>query len=608
MGNRLRKQAIYGESLPTRKTVSVEPSDFLIGGLIGKFERNYKIPFVCRNVTEVEEIFGKNITSSNYGWDAIKGFFDNCVGADAKIYIKGHVGYTGSAYDGVSATTGVTIVDGSAAPTMRLDSAYQGELEFGTSGNRTAYTITNGSRFTTTILSTGTKDDLFVVLSSVAGVKVGDYVKVVATGGGSATVYKKITSVDASTGKVYFAAAFHGSVNPVAADVATVPGFRLRIWRKSMEGLVSEVDTDLGAIYCSMEPEVTDYYVANVFLRSKWVKATDLASASVDFLSWPVDVAAAAYLTTGAAGTAPTTAAHWAINLATFDTYPIRFIANCETTDVATQKALETYCRARWDLPKVIYNIASTQTKAQLTVIGNNYQRADDVLGVIQEKWYKVTDPFTTSSIAPYREVPSVGHVMGAWIRCIAQQGIHWIPATGNTPIFGIQGVVGTEFASADDRTDLAEAGINTTYLGAGTGYIMGTFYTPSVTKEFMFANGILMREYIKVSVVDSQLLTHNEPNSFKRIQNASVAIWNFLYRLWDSGSTGSVPSGETFGQSINADGSDTKPTDHFFVQADAINNPQVNIDSGLRNMDIWITYPSPAASIKIGCGLWLRG
>jgi hypothetical protein len=608
MGNRLRKQAVFGVSLPTKKTVSVNPSDFLIGGIIGLFERRYKVPFVTRNTKEVQDIFGRNIYPTYYGWDAVTGFFGNSVGVDSKLYIKSHVGYTGSAYDGVSATTGTSIVDGSAAATLRLDSAYLTELEYSASGNRTAYTITNGSRFSTTILTTGTKDDTYVIVNSVAGMKVGDYIKVVATAGGGATVYKKITEIDASTGKVSFSGAFHGSANAAETDAVTIPGFRLRIWRKDINGIVTEVDEDLGAVYCSMEPEVTDYYVQNVFANSKWVLATDLASASVGFLSWPVDVSTVTYLTSGADGTAPTTNSHWGINNATFDNLPIRFLANCETTDVATQKALETYCRGRWDNPKVIYNIAKSQTKSQLITIGNNYQRADDVLGVIIEKWLKVTDPFSTSPLAPYREVPSVGHIMGAWVRSIGALGIHWVPANSNVPLYGVMGLVGTEFTDANDRTDLAEAGVNTIINISGVGYVMATFYTPSVTKEFMFGNGILMREYVKISVVDSQLLSYDEPNTFRRIQNAAVAIQNFYYRLWDVGSTGSVPEGETFGQSINSDGSYTKPTDHFFVQADLVNNPQSSIDNGERNLDSWFTYPAPAASIRIGVGLWLRG
>jgi hypothetical protein len=67
------------------------------------------------------------------------------------------------------------------------------------------------------------------------------------------------------------------------------------------------------------------------------------------------------------------------------------------------------------------------------------------------------------------------------------------------------------------------------------------------------------------------------------------------------------VPPGETFGQGINDDGTPTKWSDHLIVQADAINNPQSKINLGERNVDTWFTYPTPAGSIEIGCGILLR-
>jgi len=115
------------------------------------------------------------------------------------------------------------------------------------------------------------------------------------------------------------------------------------------------------------------------------------------------------------------------------------------------------------------------------------------------------------------------------------------------------------------------------------------------------------MRDYIKVSVVDSLQITENEPNTFDRIKQSRFAILSFLYGLWNSGSTGNVPPGETFGQSIDVNEDPTTPEDHFYVQADLINNPQASINAGERNLDSWFTYPAPSGSIKIGVGLWLR-
>ena len=600
----LRRLGVYGESLPTKKSKQVRAADFGIGGIIGLFERRYKIPMLCNNITEFQQKFGNHVTSTYYGWDAIKGFFDNVGGVSAKLYVVGHVGYDGAAYDGVAAT--VNLVDALAANTLQIDSAYEGELDYSTYGNKTGYTVTNGTRFTTAIKTATTKDDTFIYVDSVADIKVGDIIKVVATAGGGATVYKKVTEIDEALGKVSFTGAFHASANPDVDDVVTIPGFQLQLYRKSSTGVESKVEEELGKIWCTMEDGVTDYYVENVFSSSKYIKATDLDSASAIGSTFPADVATVTYLTSGVNGTAPTTAAHWSQDLLALDNYPVRMIANPETTTEAIQKAIETYCRTRTDLPKVIYNVAEDQTKSQYITIGNNFQRSDDVLGVIVCDWLGVTDPFATSSLAPDRSVPNVGHVMGAWIKCISTLGIHYIPSVQSIPLFGINGITRTTVWDDEDRTDLAESGINIIDYKNGVGYLIRNFFTPSTSIEFQFANGILMREFMKVSAVDSLQSSENIPNSLNRIKEDKMAVLNFLLKLWRNGSTGNVPEGESFGITEDESGNPTVWSDHIQVQADVFNNPQSSINSGERNINIWFTFPTPAGSIKIGVGILL--
>ena len=605
---RLRRQGIYGENLPTKKSKNISPSDFLIAGLIGRFERKFDKTFVVRNPEEFREIFGENIISTYYGWDAMQGFFDNSVGVSAKLYVKSHVGNDGAVIDAVVANK--TAVDGAAASMIKFESAYQTELDYGISGNRTGYTITNGVRFTTAIKTAGLAADTTIIVDSVADMKVGDVVKVTATGGGGATVYKEITQIDEGTGTVHFSGAFDGSANADVDDVVEIPGFQIKTYRKSTTGIVKEVDEELGKVWCTMQDAVSDYYFENVFSTSKWLKLTDLDPATaVGGTMFPATVSTVTYLESGADGTSPTTVAHWADDLTAFDNDPIRMIANCESTAEDVQKAIETYCKGRNDTPKTIYNHPEDQTKAQLITLGNKFQRSDDVLGVGVANWLEKNDPFTTAINAPKRQIPNVGHVMGAWIRSIGINGIHWIPAVENIPINGVTGVVGDQLLNDLDRTDVAEAGINVIQEVTGVGIVMKSFFTPSTTKEFQYANGILMRDYIKISVIDSLRSSVNEPNSYERIQAGKAAIEVFFFNLWRVGSTGNVPEGETFGQTIDSEtGQASDRSDHYEIQADFINNPQADIENGERDYDSWFTYPAPTGSIKIGVGLMLLG
>jgi hypothetical protein len=610
MPTKLRTLGVQGENLPTKKARTVSASDFLIGGLIAQLERKYLQSFLVHNMNEFVEIFGYNIVSSWYGWDTINLFFQNIVGTDAKLYVKAHVGNTGSAIDAVQALANIADQDVSPETTLKIKAAYRNIDEYGDHGNRVGYKITNGARFTSAADGVGTKDDLYAICDSVAGVKVGDIMKFVATAGGGATVYKKITAVDESLRKVSFSGAFHASANLADGDVVSVLGFRIQTYEKSINGIVKEVDSDIGKIYCTMAPEVSDYYVDNVFKDNRYVKAESQTHTHTLNTMFPADVSTITYLASGANGTSPTTNTHWLYgNYSAFNSDPIRFLTNPETTITSVNQYGENYCKSRWDNPKWIYNIPSNQSKSQLQVIGSSYQRSDDVLGVINGTWLKIADPFSNSVLAQPREIPNVGATMGAWIRTIGLFGIHYIPAIKQIPLYGVIGVVDTAFPNPNDtdRTEVAEYGVNITTYISGYGFVIRNFFTPSMTEEYWFANGILMRDFFKVSGTDSLQASENMPNSFSRIQEDKMAMYTFMRRMWDVGSTGSVPTGETFGISQDAEGNPTTFDDHVEVIADIINNPLTKVNAGERNIDTYFTYPSPAGSIRIRVGLMLR-
>lgn len=597
----MRRLGVYGENLPTKKSRSVRPSNFLIGGLMAQFERKYNKVFEVSNPAQLQEIFGQNINSSWYGWDAAKGFFDNIVGVTAKMYVKAYVGNTGSAINAVVASATINDQDGTPDPTLKIEAAYQGELEYGISGNRTGYKITNGYRFQSKTNGSQDTAQTFVTVLSAVGVKIGDIIKIEH----GTPIYKKVTAVDESLAKISFATTLGATVADAVA--VGVMGIRIQTYRQDTKGVVTEVEEALGRIYCTLEAEVTEYYVNNVHANNKWAKMTDLASPTTPVeKTYPADVSTVTYLTAGADGTAASDSAWQYLNFTAFDNYPIRFLCNPETTTSVINKAGETYCQGRWDNPKWIYNIPENQTKAQLIVIGNGYQRNGEVFGAIAANWLGVTDPFVTG-VAPDRHIPNVGHIMGAWIRTIGVYGIHYVPAIKSIALNGVNSVIGDQLLSDLDRTDVADAGVNMIQQISGYGTIIRNFFTPSTATEFKFANGGLMKSYIKVSAVDSLQESENTPNSFPRIKEDATAIYIFLLNLWSIGSTSSVPAGETFGVSVNDDGSSTKFEDHVEVKADIVNNPQSSINNGERNVDVYFTYPAPAGSIRIGVGILLR-
>lgn len=603
MATKLRRLGVYGDNLPVKRENQIVPADFLIGGLLGQFERKYNRTYRVTGESELQEIFGAQETEGFYGWDAARGFFANVSGVDASLYVGAYVGNDGTVIDAVVASADIS--DGT-NDTLRLQAGYQEEPQYGQAGNRTGYRIENGARFSTELAAEVLAAATSAQLDSVVGVRVGDVMHFT-NAGGTYDEYHKITEVNEGTGTVTWTDAAWGATPGAAGDTAEVMGFRLRTFVRSKSGLVTEVETDLGRVWCTMEPEVTDFYVQNVHARNRHLIATDLGSASVPQDSFPEDQLTTAYLASGADGTSPTGAANWGLALANFDEDPVRFLAIPETTTAAVNKAGEAYCAARQDNPKWIYTIPEDQTKAQLVTIGQGYQRSDEVFGVVVANWLEVDDPFATSEIAPDRHVPNCGHVMGNWVRVVGRRGIHYVPAVKNFALRGCNGVVGEQFKEDLDRTDLAEAGVNVIQELQGYGIVIRNFFTPSIDRAYQFANGGLMKSFFKVSIVDSLQPEENTPNSLEKVKQNGTTVRSFMQRIWERGSAGNAAPGETFGRGERADGSPERFEDLVEIVADATNNPQSSINAGERNVDLWFSYPAPAGSIKIGVGILLR-
>lgn len=610
MGNELRTLGVIGKNAPTKRSLTVGAAPFNIGGILCKTERKYNKAFAVESPDEFREIFGDQVYPLDYGPDAATGFFDNIVGASGTLYVANLLGYTGGAIDAVVASEDIEDAGGD-TDAIQLTAAYKGEAEYGISGNRTGYAVVHADRFATeaagTVAATGVSS---ASLDSVAGIRVGDII-LFKTNSGADLVYKTVTAVDEANRQVSWSGDFEVSgasgESLSISDAVTIPGFQLKTYRQSVSGIISEVETELGKVVCSTEASVTDFYVNNVHQENRYLAVAE-ASASTLGDRIPVANATPVFMSGGAEGTTTINQAMVDEFLTRFNNLPVRFLAMPESSTKEIQARGEAYCSGRNDTPLFIITLPENQTKSQLITLGNYFQRSNDVFAAAWDKWLQVTDPFATTSIAPPRKVPNVGHVMGNYIRSIAQLGIHQIPAQNATPMLGAIGLVGEAITDRDDRTDVAESGVNVINQISGVGFRLMNSFTLSTDIAVRYANAILMRNFLKISSEDSLRPTENEPNSFNRITAGRDAILNFLYGLWNRGSTGSVPEGETFGQTLDEAGEPTGPDEAFQVIADLTNNPQAKIEQGERNYDITFTYPAPAGSIQINVGIRLRG
>lgn len=595
----MRRLGTYGENLATKKTASVTAADFSQAGMIAHCERKFNKAFTVTKTSDAAIIFGNQTDPSKYGWDAINGFFANLRGKEGSLSI---ISPPGSGAVQASATVNNQETPVSAG-ILTIAAGYKEESEYGIAGNRTGYTIESGAAFSTGVTTLPAGGALkTIVLQSVVGIRVGDVLVLSKTGYSESHF---VATVDEGTKTVTWTDTDYAGTGTAEDFTASVLGLKIHTWRKSTKGVVTEVDVSLGKKWVTLNSADQERYISTVFKQSNYLIVTVLSPAATTAnKTYPAAVSTVVFLAGGTDGTLPVSAADWTTVYGLWDNLPVRFLANPETATAANQAALETYCIGREDNPIAILNGAMDLDKEGAVAAGQGFQRSDEVDGVYVHNWLKVSDPFATSVTAPYRQVPSVGHTMGAAIEAIQTLGIHAITARKTRALVGAMDVVGYQALDDYDRTDLAEAGVNVLQNIQGRGIVIRNWFTPSTAPEFKFGNVIAMRNYIKISGVDSLQDSENTPNDIAHVREDKSAMQLFMHRLWLYGSNKNIPEGETFGQYEKSDGTTSSEEEAYEIVADATNNPVASLQAGERNIDIWFMFPAPAGSIKVGVGV----
>jgi hypothetical protein len=578
----MRRLGVYGENLATKKERAVTPSDFSIGGLYAMFNRRFNKPFRFRDSNEAELVLGPQTDPALYGWDVLNGFFSNLAGQQGSIIV---VSYPGA---------GATQASYTHASILKFAAAYHGETEYGKAANKVGFTFIQGRAFSTKVTEATTTAD--VKVESTAGIKIGDMLAI-----GSTPVYQKVTDIDENLGVITLGAAVTVSVG----DAVGVVAYQIKTFLKDVSGLSVEVEKVMGNRWLTLNSQDPDRYMAIAFKSNAYIDISVTGTVPDTPIS---NLTVTRFLSGGTDGTRPATVDDFKNIWPLMDNQPMRMVAAPETSNTDVQKALEAYCNNREDNPVVIITGQEAMlTKEQCIEAGQAFQRSNEVDAVYVHNWIGVNDPFSSSPTAPRRFIPPVGHVMGLWIQSIGLYGIHCIPARKVLSLSGVAEVEGYTAENDYDRTDLAEAGINVIQFIPGRGATVRNFFTSSVSVEFRYANALIMRNYVKSSVVESLEESENQPNTIERVEEDRMAAYQFMHKMWLRGSNGSVPTGETFGQYMKENGQYSMETEAYEVIADASNNPVSVLQAGNRNIDIYFMFPAPAGSIKVGVGLIYR-
>lgn len=587
----LRRQGVWGYNLPPQVGSSVLPASFNIAGMIGRFSRGIDDIVEINQMSEISIKLG-NYKSGYYGRYVLENFFQNLQGQSAKIYVKPFV-----ASDSVQAS--ISLSDGS-NPTLKIKSALNGVTDKSLDGNNSGIVLENGNRFNTQVTSNAIIGATSIVLDSVIGLRIGDVLKIVS---GATTHYTKISTIDENT-KTLTVSALTNAIS--TADEVYAIGFKIVCYRKNENGVPIKVQIPENEYWLSMESENTEFYIGNRFKNHPYIYLEDLNSATATYPDRLIPDTSLTFLSGGSDGTSPSSTSDWNL-YSSFDTKNIRFLFNSDTTLSGVNEAGENYCINRLDTPIWIANISNSLSKSDIIKEGQKYQRSNQVQMVVcaGQKDMLVNDPIGKGN-NPVINIPVIGAVVGAWIRAFYRFGFHRVPAGDDVPLLGFSSLVnsnGNDFTE-DDRTDIANSGVNLVQNIPGRGVLLRSFYTPSTNIGSFYGHYLLMQNFIKISSVESLYRAENKPNRLSSLKLYGDAIKDFGRKLY----TGSFPYGidtaGAFGEYTKSDGTLSGFDDVFIVQADQFNNPNESIVIGEGNVFVRFFPPPLLGSLAIGVGV----
>jgi len=589
----MRRRGVYGYNLPPRASTVITPADFAIYGAIGRFQRGLTQVVSIQNTTDLAVKCGDYVAGF-YGRYVLDRLLTNLKGTSALGYVSMYV-----ASDAVQAAVTINDQAGSPNPTLKISAAYQGIVDKSADGNNTGYTITNGSRATTTIGAVASTGVTTLTFASVASMVIGDVLQIVS---GGTTHYAKVSAINEATKT----ATVTTTTNAVSiGDSVSMMGFQIVCYRRTATGAYAILNTPENKIWLSLESQNTQYYVNNAFVNHPYLTLADQVSPATPInLRYPANISTVTFLSGGSNGTAPTTNTNWNV-YTNFDALPIRFLFNTDTTLSGVNTDGEAYCAGRLDTPIWMYNLPGQQSLSQLITLGGLYQRSNQVCGVANASFRAVNDPLGSGPNATV-EIPTHGAVVGAWIwTALNAMGIHQAPAGDDVPLLGF---VATPDATEDtftedQRTSILAAGINLIQQLPGVGLSLRSFRTPSTNGAYLWGTWNLMQNFVKVSAVESLQSAESRPNRLQSLQEKGRAISDFGRKLYNGSYPFGIDPSGAFGTFTRSDGKQSTFDDVFTVQVDQFNNPQSSINAGEGNIAVYMYPPPLLESLGIGVG-----
>lgn len=248
----------------------------------------------------------------------------------------------------------------------------------------------------------------------------------------------------------------------------------------------------------------------------------------------------------------------------------------------------------RWSKGDAPYEIGMLQTldgnqARELRFLGfsndelldRTISRDDTGHGGAYGPWLIVDNPLSTGAHDRYVVCPPAGHVAGviAGTDLRAGGGVHKAPA--NEQVMGIIDVI-TDVSDREQGA-LNMKSINIIRHRPGGGIRVWGARTTAADANWRYVNVRRLFLFVERSVKDAVNWAVFLPNTDTTRRDLATTIRSFLYSLWAQGMLDGASHAEAFS-----------------VQCDKLNNPDVDVRSGILTVDVQFRPPYPAEFVRI--------
>ena len=422
-------------------------------------------------------------------------------------------------------------------------------------------------------------------LNRVDGLDVGDALEV---SDGATTEVVKLLTVNPLTRAVTW--------NPPLAAPGAYTALDVRVQNLEFDLEVYSGGTDTEHLVetwpgLSMEDDVTNYVVGRLndpLVGSKYLRAIDEGSATGVGEDRPADLAAPTQLDTGGVDGVPTAGDFVGDPAArtgffAFDPFEVQLVT-CERTDPAIAVAGIGYCEGRGDC-LYLGSIPEGSIEAGTAVAYGQSLQSAKSYGALVGPHIRVLDAIGVGD-NPMKDIPAVGHALGAYARIESVRGVWKAPAGDEARLRGVLDVT-YRLTDAEHTNLVKNAGINGVRAVPRAGVIIDASRTLSTDSRWLYVNVRLLFNYVKTSLKQGLRWVRQEPNRdvlWNLVKYGSVTP--FLMGLWRQGAFGTGA-----------------PSEVFQVICDASNNPPDQVQLGFLYVEVYFNPNRPAETIVIKVG-----